>query len=111
MLALLAISGLYWQFVCEWTGVKEPWDSGRYWQIWYPVSIVLAVVGGYLLRKDGWLCGIIVVFAQLPILWINNGIGPLIAAGLLILAVSAVPAILVSLLAGRFAVRRGLRRA
>jgi hypothetical protein len=111
IIVLLVVSGLYWQFVCKWTGFSEPWDATGYWRLWYPVSVVLAAVGGHLLRKDGWMAGVIVVFAQLPILWINNGIGPLIAAGLLFLAVSAVPAMVISLLAGLIAARHRSKRA
>lgn len=105
VLILLLISGLYWQIICQITGAKEPWDSGAYWSLWYPLSFVVAAVVGYLFRNDGWLAGLILTFAQVPVIWINSGTGPLIIVGLPLLCVLAVPPSAISLLAGRFAVR------
>ncbi|MEA1084934.1 hypothetical protein SFC76_11750 [Sphingomonas sp. CD22] len=105
VLALLFVSGLYWQLVCEATGAKEPWDGDGYGTLWYPLSLALAAVAGYFSRYHAWLAGGIITFSQLPVMWINNGIGPLIAAGLLFLCILAVPAVAISSIAGRFAMR------
>ncbi len=101
VLALLFVSGLYWQVVCQVTGVREPWDADAYWRVWYPLSLALAAFAGYVFGKDGWLAGGILTFAQLPVMWINNGTGPLIAVGVLFLCVLAVPPGLSVILCGR----------
>jgi hypothetical protein len=106
ILALVVVSGLYWQFVCETAGASEPWDSDAYWTLWYPLSLAAAAVAGYLFERDGWLAGGMITVSQLPVMWINNGAGQSIATGLLFLCILAVPAVALSLLAGRFA-RRG----
>ncbi len=105
LLALVLASGLYWQLVCEVTGAQEPWDSDGYWTLWYPISLALAAVVGYFLSSHGWLAGVIITFSQLPVMWINAGTGPLLAAGLLFLCILAVPAAAVSFIAGRVAMR------
>lgn len=106
-LVLIFASGLiYWQLTCLWSGKEEPWDSDRYLTLWYPVSIILSGCGGYFLGRRGWISGAVITFAQVPIVIINNGIGPLLAAGLLILVFMAIPPIIVSFLTGRYAARR-----
>lgn len=106
-LGFILISGLiYWKLTCLWSGSEEPWDSDRYLTLWYPVSIILSAVGGYLLGKRGWISGAVINFAQVPIVIINNGIGPLLAAGLLILVFMAIPPIIIAFLTGRYAARR-----
>ena len=106
-LGLILVSGLtYWQLTCLWSGNGEPWDSDRYLPQWYPVSIILSAVGAYLLGKRGWISGAVITFAQVPIVIINNGIGPLLAAGLLILVFMAIPPIIISFFTGRYAARR-----
>jgi hypothetical protein len=59
-----------------------------------------------LLGKRGWISGAVITFAQVPIVIVNNGIGPLLAAGLLILVFMAIPPIIISFLTGRYAARR-----
>jgi hypothetical protein len=106
-LVLIVASGLiYWQLTCLWSGYGEPWDSEWYLPLWYPVSIILSACGGYLLGKRGWISGAVITFAQVPIVIVNNGVGPLLAAGLLILVFMAIPPIIVAFLTGRYAARR-----
>ena len=102
---LLIIGGVYWQIVCQGTGAREPWDADTYWYLWYPISCLLSAIAGILFRKKGWLAGGIITFSQLPILWLNNGEGSLVAVGLLFLTLLAVPTIALSALAGWCAVR------
>ena len=103
--ALCLLGGLYWQVICQVTGVREPWDAGNYWTLWYPVSLALSGVAGWLCRGHSWSAGALLTFAQLPIMWINNGTGPLWVVGVLYLCVLAVPAITISALTGWFADR------
>lgn len=99
---LLFAGGLYWLAVCELSATKEPWDSGAYWNLWYPVSLILSAASGYVLGKDGWMAGAILTVSQLPVLLIG-GVTLLLIPGLLILCVLAIPATAISLLSGLIA--------
>ena len=101
-LALLLASLLYWQLVSQFSGAKEPWDADGYWRIWYPGSLVLSALAGFVLRRS-WLAGVIVTFAQLPVMWVNTGFGGLLMVGATILCILAVPAVAVAAIAGRLA--------
>lgn len=102
---LLIVGDVYWQIVAQVTGAREPWDADAYWYLWYPISCFLAAVAGISFRKNGWLAGGIITFSQLPILWLNNGEGSLMAVGLLFLTLLAVPTVALSTLTGWCAVR------
>ena len=99
-LALLLVSLAYWQVVSHVSGAKEPWDAADYWRIWYPGSLVISALSGFVLARRGWLAGLIVTFAQLPVMGANTGIGGLVMVGAIILCVLAVPAVAVSAIGG-----------
>ena len=102
-LALLLASLVYWQVVSHVSGAKEPWDAEGYWRIWYPGSLALSALSGFVLARRGWLAGLIVTFAQLPVMWANAGIGGLLMVGVIILCILAVPAVAMSAIGGRLA--------
>ena len=102
-LTLLLVGLLYWQFVSRFSGAKEPWDANGYWRIWYPGSLVLSALAGFVLQRRSWLAGVIVTFAQLPVMWVNTGFGGLLMVGATILCILTVPAVAVSMIGGRFA--------
>jgi len=104
-IVLLACAALYWHFVCWLTGAREPWDADAYWKLWYPASLGLSAVAGLVFRQQRWAAGGIITFAQFPVIWTNTGTHPLLAIGLLMLCLLAVPAIAVSALSGWFADR------
>ncbi|MES2421583.1 MAG: hypothetical protein V4595_09825 [Pseudomonadota bacterium] len=103
LLALLLVSLLYWQLVSKFSGAREPWDADAYWRIWYPASLVVSALSGFVLGRRGWLAGTIVTFAQLPVMWVNTGIGGLWVVAMMILCILAVPAVAVSMIGGRLA--------
>ena len=105
ILVIAIIGAAYWFLVIRVSGVTEPWDAETYWSVWYPASFVLSALGGALLKKRGWLAGVILTFAQLPIMWLNAETGPLWAVGMVILCALAVPASVISWLSGWIAVR------
>lgn len=105
VVAVLCGATLFWQVVCKMSGTLEPWDSWAYWTLWYPLSLLLAATAGSFFRHRAWCARIVVIFAQLPVMWSNNGTGPLFAVGLLLLFLLAVPAGLASLLGSRAATR------
>ncbi|WP_443971701.1 hypothetical protein [Sphingobium sp. CR28] len=105
IVCLLIIGGLYWQLVSATTGYGEPWDAPAYWSLAYPFSLVLSAIGGAFMRKSGWIAGVLITVSQLPVMLLNNGVGNLAVAGALFLSLLAIPAALVSALAGSLAGR------
>jgi hypothetical protein len=103
VVALLIISGLYWQLACQVAAVKEPWDAAAYWTIWYPVSLPVSALAGLFFKPRAWWAGLLITFAQLPIMWLNNETGPLVAVGIVFLFVIAIPAIAASAITARIA--------
>lgn len=104
--ALLVAGCAYWQAVCAMAGVREPWDAARYWSIWYPVALLLGAVAALPLGRRDWWAGVLIVFAQAPVMLANGAAGPLLLVGLLFLSLLAVPAAAVSALAGWLIRRR-----
>ena len=72
------------------SGAAEPWDSPSY-GIAYLVALAVALIAGLVIGHGAWLIGLALSFAQLPVMFWNGSIGPLAAAGFIILAVLAVP--------------------
>ena len=105
--ALLLVIGIgYWLLVSRLTGAPEPWDAAGYWLWAYPGLLVLGAVAGAFMPGHGWLAGVILTLAQLPVVWMNVGMGSLWAVGVLFAVILALPAAAVSALSGRLAARR-----
>lgn len=103
---VLLVSGvLYWLFVCWVTGAAEPWDADAYWRLWYPASLGLAALTGAAFKTRGWMAGVILTFAQLPVIWLTAGTISLWVIGLAMCCVLAVPAVAISAFTGWFAAR------
>ncbi|MBY0285090.1 MAG: hypothetical protein K2W81_14150 [Sphingomonas sp.] len=101
--AITAFALLYWQMVCDVTGVNEPWDAADFLSKWYPFALAASAVSGFWLRLWGWSAGLIIIFAQLPVMLLNSGSGPLLVVGLILLVGFAFPASLISAAAGQIA--------
>ena len=100
-LGVLVIATLYWLAVNAISGTVEPWDAPSYWTIAYPIALAIAALAGFLSRLPAWLVRGLVIFAQLPVMLAGSGIGPLIALGLLLLGLLAIPAIAAAWLGAR----------
>jgi hypothetical protein len=75
-----------------------------YWTVVYPLSVGLSGIIGWFLRGRGWIAGVIISLAQMPMV-LNSGTGPLYAVGLLFLILLTIPAASFSALSGRLASR------
>jgi len=107
---IAAIVGVgYWATVSGVLGGGEPWDAAAYWTLVYPGALLLSAILGFAMPVRAWLWGIIVVFAQVPVVVAVSGAGPLLIAGVLYAAVLSIPAALVS--GGSGWIRRRMRRA
>ena len=102
ILVVPLVGAVFWQLFCQMTGTLEPWDAPIYWGVAYPLSLILSAIIGRFLGAHGWLGGALFTLVQLPIMWLNNGTGPLWAVGLIFLVVLAIPCAAVSALTGRF---------
>ena len=100
MSVLLLAGGLYWQTVVWVTGANEPWDAHAYWHLWYPISLLMSAFAGPFVRQSPWQAGLLLTLAQLQIMWLNSGVGPLMVFGLAYLLALAIPAMAISQITG-----------
>ncbi len=95
------IAGLaFWGIVSAALGGIEPWDAVSFWTVIYPAALALSAVLGLVFPRRSWAWGAIVLLAQVPVVVIAFGVGPLLAAGMLYAAMLSLPAMLVSWIAG-----------
>ena len=104
---MLTVGIAYWWSCIQITNVKEPWDAANYLFVWYPVSLALSAAGGLIFRRHSWLSGVALTLAQLPVMWMSTGIGPLWPVGLIFLSFLAIPAVASSILGSRVLAGRG----
>ncbi len=102
---LLAVGIAYWLLVSRLTGAAEPWDAAGYWRWAYPGLLALSAIAGVLVRGRGWMAGVILTLAQLPVVWSGGGAGSLWAVGVIYAVILGAPAAAVSELASRLAGR------
>ncbi len=103
ILVLIMASSLYWQIARHLADVPEPWDALNYWYIWYPCSLIVSGISGYWLKSQGWSAGLIITYAQLPVIWYYSESFALAPVSILYLGVLAIPATALSYFAGRIA--------
>ena len=107
---IAAIVGIaYWAAVSGMLHGGEPWDADAFWTLVYPGALLLSAILGFAMPTRAWLWGLIVVFAQVPVVIAVSGPGPLLLAGVLYAAVLSIPAAVISGVAGW--IRRRMRRA
>lgn len=99
---LAAATGLaFWQWATSVLGLPEAWDSPDYPKF-YLGSLGLCAAFGYLAPARPWRWGLIIIFAQLPVMALHTGrIGPLVVVGMALLSLQALPAILLATAASR----------
>lgn len=97
---LVVLGICFWLLVCAVAGVREPWDAAHYWTLVYPASILIGGLAGLALGKKGWLAGVALTLAQLPVILAFTGVNTMSLLALLLLCLLAVPAALVSFLTG-----------
>lgn len=89
----------FWAFATLLLGTGEPWDSPVYPAV-YLASLGLCGAFGYMSPSRSWFWGVIVIFAQLPVMVLQTGrVSPMIGVGLGLLALQAMPAALVAVAA------------
>jgi len=101
---------LFWFIVALNTHGGEPWDAGSFWSVIYPLALLTSAALGFAFPGRAWLWGLVVMLAQVPVVVLMSGMGPLLLAGLVYATVLAVPAVAVSWLAGLARTRMGRPR-
>jgi hypothetical protein len=92
-LLLVTIAGLAsWQGATVVLGKPEAWDSPNYLGF-YLAALGLCAAFGYFFPERAWRWGLIIVFAQLPVMLFQSGTGPLMVVGLGFLTAMALPAV------------------
>lgn len=105
LLAIAALAAGYWAVVALHGRTAEPWDAAGYWRLAYPLSLALAAAAGAVIGRHAWRVGVVVTFAQLPVMVALGSAGSMTAFAVLILVVLSVPAAALSAVAGRLARR------
>jgi hypothetical protein len=83
----------FWESANRILGVTEPWDSPGFFSF-YLAALGLCAAFGYLFPERSWRWGVIVVFAQLPVMMRHPNVGAsLLPVGLLFLTGLALPAV------------------
>jgi hypothetical protein len=105
--AVVAASGLLlWAVAAMGLHTAEPWDSPAFWYA-YAVAIGVSGAWGYLLPQRAWLWGVIMSFAQAPVMWVTSGdVGSMWLPGLVALGFLALPLAGTAVVASRFSALR-----
>lgn len=101
----LALGALLWVVFNGLAGVAEPWDAPTFGYA-YAVALVLAAGLGLIFPQYGWLAGGLVVWAMLPVIIVQSGLGPLMLVGMFFLFLLSVPSAFVAF--GMARLRRGM---
>lgn len=97
----LAGGALIWVGIGLISGRAEAWDSPLYWQVGYPLSLLLAGWLGYRCPLRTWRWGLAVLLVQPVVMVLTSGSGfGLLPLGLILFAVLALPAVVVARLGG-----------
>lgn len=98
----LAGGAALWIATMAATGRSEAWDSPWYWDVTYPLCIMLAAVLGYLTPERPWRWGLAVIMVQLPVVMFTSGNSwNLLPLGIAAFLLMSLPAIAASVAAAR----------
>jgi hypothetical protein len=73
-------------------GRAEPWDTGLYWTISYPLALIGATVLGYVFPSRPWRWALVLVYSQVFVLMVSGSGFGLLPLGLVLLAILCLPA-------------------
>jgi peptidoglycan/LPS O-acetylase OafA/YrhL len=96
--ALAAATGIAsWEIVRQLGARREAWDDPLYWQVGFPLLIVVAFVLGAVWRERPWRWGVLIVAAQavwsLGLAFLRDGVPNLWPLGLVMFALMALPCV------------------
>ncbi|WP_395622197.1 hypothetical protein [Sphingomonas daechungensis] len=99
---ILSFAGgaLLWSVASVTSGGREPWDTSEYWVVYMPIACALCAALGFAFPDRPWRWALAVMLAQMPVMWVTQGIGSLWIPGLVMLLVLALPGMLLASLGG-----------
>lgn len=104
-IALIGGAGL-WLLTSIISGRSEAWDSPLYWNVAYPLAIVLAGVLGYVAPEKPWRWALAVMLIQpVVMLFTTSSSFSLLPLGLIMFAILAIPAVVVASIGRYFRMR------
>jgi hypothetical protein len=74
-------------------GRSEPWDSGLYWSVGYPLALVAAAALGYAFPNRPWRWALLLVYSQLLVLLVSGSGFGMLPLALILLAFLCLPAV------------------
>lgn len=91
---IAAIGGVaLWTATALVGGRTEPWDTGLYWSVSYPLALVAAAVLGYVFPSRPWRWALVLIYSQVLVMLVSgSGLG-LLPLGLVLLAFLCLPAV------------------
>lgn len=101
---------LFWEVTNLAFGTQEPWDAPSYWAA-YLIGLGISATFGYIFEEHPSLWAFIFIFAQLPVMMVQSGNGPLFVLGLIYLMFLSVPAILIATATSRIKLWRLAKQA
>lgn len=91
-----------WLLTMAATGRSEAWDARLYWDLTYPLCIVLAALLGYQTPQRAWRWGFAVIMVQAPVVMFTSGNSwNLLPIGIAYFLVMSLPAIAAAVAAAR----------
>ena len=99
-LAVFLLGVGFWSAASVVLGSGEPWDS-PYYGAWFLASLAISAAVGWLFHTRPWRWGPIMVFGQAPVMLAHPALETLVLVMFGWLALEAIPALLVSAVAGR----------
>lgn len=88
-------------------GRAEPWDSGLYWTISYPLALIGAMALGYVFPGRPWRWAVVLVYSQLLVLMASGSGFGLLPLGLVLLGILCLPAIALARAGAKLRLRTG----
>jgi hypothetical protein len=90
----IAAGAVLWAVGSAVSNRREAWDSGTYWAVFYPASIAVCAVLGYLFPERPWRWCVALFVAQCVTMALLSGeIGNLAPLGLVMFGILSLPAI------------------
>jgi len=101
--SIAIVGGLLLMFAAvEVSGRREAWDSGIYWAVFYPISIVACGVLGYLFSERAWRWAPAFFLGQCVAMLLRNGeLGNLFPLGLILFGILSLPGVAVAKLGAK----------
>ena len=101
--AIAFVAGLLLMLAAaEVSGRREAWDSGVYWSVFYPLSVLACGLLGWLFPDRPWRWALALFLGQCIAMLLRNGeLGSLFPLGVVLFGILSLPGVLVAKLGAR----------